>query len=207
MKKGFQERGSRRYLNLLVQTVPWENSEMKLSFTECDMRLKLHTEYEVKITKCFNVNEIKLLCYIYMYSVLSTNIRMNNFVSSRPHVLWKQSLCDSWFTPWLFYSPVLFRTPYMTDLTKIKFGQGRSLNWNYHQVVQGSTPLTCSLGPFLLNSGHWNHVPHLLFEDRSLLTPVSWEILAHGAPVLFFRWGGHQFGIAEFSQGFSDGFK
>ena len=63
--------------------------------TDCSMRLKLHTEHEVKMTKCFNVNEIKLLCYIYMYSVLSSNIRMNNFVSSRPQVLWKQSLCDS----------------------------------------------------------------------------------------------------------------
>ena len=171
------------------------------------MRLKLHIEHEVKMTKCFNVNEIKLLCYIYMYSVLSSNIRMNNFASFRPQVLRKQSLCDSWFTSWLFYSPVLFHMPHLTGLMKIKFGLGRSFNWNCHQVVQGSTTLTCSLGPFLLNSSHWNHVPHLLFEDRSLLTPVSWGILAHGAAELFFRWGGHQFGIAEFSQGFSGGFK
>ena len=54
------------------------------------MRLKLHTEHEVKMTKCFNVNEIKLLCYIYMYSVLSSNIRMNNFVPLRPQVLRKK---------------------------------------------------------------------------------------------------------------------
>lgn len=58
------------------------------------MRLKLHTEHEVKMTKCFNINK-KLLCFIYMYSVLSSNIRMNNFVSLRAQVLGGKSHCDS----------------------------------------------------------------------------------------------------------------
>ena len=46
------------------------------------------------MTKCFNINK-KLLCFIYMYSVLSSNIRMNNFVSLRAQVLGGKSHCDS----------------------------------------------------------------------------------------------------------------
>ena len=69
------------------------------------MKLKLHTEHEVKMTKCFNINK-KLLCFIYKYSVLSSNIRMNNFVSLRAQVLGGKSHCDSWFT--LCFSTLLF---------------------------------------------------------------------------------------------------
>ena len=165
------------------------------------MRLKLHTEH--KMTKCFIINE-KLLCYIYMYSVLLSNIRMNNFVSLRPQVLRKKK------SLWFMIHIVAF-------LLSCSFSYAIHDRLHENQIwtrevlqlkLSSSCPRINSPNLFLratLNSGHWNHVTNLRFEDRPLLTPVSWGILAHGAPVLFFRWGGHQFGIAEFSQGFSDG--
>ena len=63
----------------------------------------------------------------------------NNFVSFRPQVLREKSLCDSWFRSSLFF-PVLFCMPYLTGLMKIEFGQGRSFNWNCHQLANDSSP-------------------------------------------------------------------
>ena len=93
------------YLNLLVQTVPWENL---WTVIENIIYRFASTEHEVKTTLwCFNVNE-KLLCYI-LFCILSSNIRMDNFVSFRPQVLRKKVsvTCHS-DNLWLFYSPVLF---------------------------------------------------------------------------------------------------
>ena len=99
------------YLNLLVQTVPWENL---WTVIENIIYRFASTEHEVKTTLwCFNVNE-KLLCYI-LFCILSSNIRMDNFVSFRPQVLRKKVsvTChsDCGFSTLLFFFVYLAPNP------------------------------------------------------------------------------------------------
>ena len=133
------------YLNLLVQTVPWENL---WTVIENIIYRFASTEHEVKTTLwCFNVNE-KLLCYI-LFCILSSNIRMDNFVSFRPQVLRKKSL-------WLVIQIVAF----LLSCSFLFIWHQIQKNWVLFEtfdILYGSDSPD-ALPPFWNILGNWKHL-------------------------------------------------
>ena len=95
---------------------------------------------------------------------------MNNFVSFRPQVLRKKVSVtrdsDRSFSTLLFLFVRIRGRPHDNQIWTREV-----LQLKLSSSCPRIPPLICSSWPFLLNSGYWNHIPHLLFEKKNCTYP------------------------------------